>query len=188
MIHSPAKDADRDHRPPPRRRPLLLLAAGTAQAADIRPGLWEFRSTRMSAAGMPTCRPRWPRCRSPAEEPAPETQAHAPVSRWHPGRAVGQRRRSATASPRTGPPGQHLHRQDRRRLHPGQRRPGGNRAAASTAASPRAPPISETPPAPSTFTTRIHALSAQGDMQADTDARWIAQCAPHRPPQPSEAR
>jgi hypothetical protein len=43
---------------------LLLLAAATAQAADIRPGLWEFRSTRMSAAGMPTCRPRWPKCRS----------------------------------------------------------------------------------------------------------------------------
>ena len=32
---------------------ILLAAASSAQAADIRPGLWEFRSTRVSLGGAP---------------------------------------------------------------------------------------------------------------------------------------
>ena len=41
---------------------------------------------------------------------------------------------------------------------------------------------------PEHFTTRIHMRGAQGDMQADTDARWVAaQCAAPARPSP-EAR
>ena len=53
---------------------LLLLAAATAQAADIRPGLWEFRSTRMSAAGMPDMSAQMAEMQKQMKNLPPETQ------------------------------------------------------------------------------------------------------------------
>ena len=53
---------------------LLLLAAATAQATDIRPGLWEFRSTRMSAAGMPDMSAQMAEMQKQMKNLPPETQ------------------------------------------------------------------------------------------------------------------
>jgi hypothetical protein len=55
---------------------LTALAgfAATAQAADIRPGLWEFRSTRMSAAGMPDMSAQMAEMQKQMKNLPPETQ------------------------------------------------------------------------------------------------------------------
>ncbi|HQA09992.1 MAG TPA: DUF3617 family protein, partial [Zoogloea sp.] len=53
---------------------LLLCASAVGQAADIRPGLWEFRSTRMSVAGMPDMSAQMAEMQRQLKNLPPETQ------------------------------------------------------------------------------------------------------------------
>jgi hypothetical protein len=169
---------------------LLLLAAATAQAADIRPGLWEFRSTRMSAAGMPDMSAQMAEMQKQMKNLPPKPSACS-SSRWPPAACSSARTaRCAAASPPNRPA----------RTTSTPARP---TAAAPWPASPgrqhraRPPQLHPAPgtadfettiASPEHFTTRIHMRGAQGDMQADTDARWVAaQCAAPARPSP-EAR
>jgi len=53
---------------------LVLSAATTAHAADIRPGLWEFRSTRMNVAGLPDLSPQMAQLQQHLKNLPPDTR------------------------------------------------------------------------------------------------------------------
>jgi hypothetical protein len=169
---------------------LLLLAAATAQAADIRPGLWEFRSTRMSAAGMPDMSAQMAEMQKQMKNLPPKPSACS-SSRWPPAACSWQGRRGAQ-----------LHHPEQARqdnIYTGKTDGGCTLASVTRAGNtvrgrlnctqpPGTADFETTIASPEHFTTRIHMRGAQGDMQADTDARWVAaQCAAPARPSP-EAR
>ena len=190
MIHSPERTPimNTAHR---LAAGLLLLAAATAQATDIRPGLWEFRSTRMSAAGMPDMSAQMAEMQKQLKNLPPETQRM--LQQQMAARGVQLGKDGAVRSCIT--PEQA--RQDN--IYTGKTDGGCTLASVTKAGNtvrgrlnctqpPGTADFETTIASPEHFTTRIHMRGAQGDVQADTDARWVAaQCAAPARPSP-EAR
>ena len=132
---------------------LLLLAAATAQAADIRPGLWEFRSTRMSAAGMPDMSAQMAEMQKQMKNLPPETQRMLQQQMAARGVQLGKDGavRSCITPEQARQDNIYTGKTDGGCTLASVTRAGKPCAAASTAPSPRAPPISRRPsPAPST--------------------------------------
>ena len=170
---------------------LLLLSAGAAQAADIRPGMWEFRSTRMSAAGMPDMSAQMAEMQKQLKNLPPETQRMLQQQMAARGVQLGK---DGTVRSCITP---EQARQDN--IYTGKTDGGCTLASVTRAGNtvrgrlnctqpPGTADFETTIASPEHFTTRIHMRGAQGDMQADTDARWVAtQCAAPARPSP-EAR
>ena len=180
---------------PLRATALALALACTAQAAhaldNLRPGLWEFRSTRMSAAGMPDMSAQMAEMQKQMKNLPPETQRM--LQQQMAARGVQLGKDGAVRSCIT--PEQA--RQDN--IYTGKTDGGCTLASVTRAGNtvrgrlnctqpPGTADFETTIASPEHFTTRIHMRGAQGDMQADTDARWVAaQCAAPARPSP-EAR
>ena len=133
----------------------LLVAAGSAQAADIRPGLWEFRSTRVSLGGAPDLseKLRQQLANLPPDVQRQLRQQLAAQDSVYAGRTDGNC--TLASITKSG-------NQVRGRLNCSQ--PKGSADFETTLDGPER------------MSTRVNMHSAQGDIQMDTDARWIAAC------------
>ena len=158
---------------------LLLLAAATAQAADIRPGLWEFRSTRMSAAGMPDMSAQMAEMQKQMKNLPPETQRM--LQQQMAARGVQLGKDGAVRSCITPEQARH----DSIYAGPGDGRctlasiaRSGNRVRGRlTCSQPQgSADFDTTLDGPEHMRTRVVMHSAQGEIQLDSDARWIAPC------------
>ncbi|MBS0544010.1 MAG: DUF3617 domain-containing protein [Proteobacteria bacterium] len=160
---------------------LTLTAASAAHAADIRPGLWEFRSTRMNLAGLPDLSPQMAQLQQHLKNLPADTRRlleqqmasrgvtlgsdgtvrscitpeQAKQDNLYSGKAEGNCVLTDVVKGRGTVRG---------RLNCTQ--PKGSGDFEASIASPEA------------FTTRVNVRSDRGDMQMETEARWIGEHCP----------
>ena len=159
---------------------LLLGSAASAGAADIRPGLWEFRSTRMSVAGMPDMSAQIAQMQQQLKNLPPETQRMLQQQMASRGVQMG-----SDGSVRTCITPEQA-RQDN--IYAGRTERGCTLASIAksgntvrgrlTCSQPQGSADFETTlESAEHFTTQMVMHSAQGDMQMSSDARWVGPCA-----------
>ena len=155
---------------------LALAGAGTVQAADIKPGLWEFRS-QMNMPGQPDMAAQMARMQEEMKKLPPETR-----------RMMEQQMAARGVAPGDGGAIKVcISPEDAKRtdLYTG-RRDGNCRYTdvSQTANSVKGKVVCTDPKAsgdfeaqiesPTRFRTKMNMQSAQGSMKSDTDARWLA--------------
>ena len=157
-----------------------LCVTTVAQAADVRPGLWEFRSTRMSVAGLPDMSSQMALMQQQLKNLSPDMRRMMEEQMAARGVSLGDDGtvRSCITAEQA--------KQDN--IYSG--RTEGNCTLANvvktadtvkgrlTCTQPQASGDFEARiDGPERFTTRLDMKSPQGDMQMETDARWVsAQC------------
>jgi uncharacterized protein DUF3617 len=158
----------------------VLCAAAAAHAADVRPGLWEFRSTRMSVAGLPDMSSQMGQMQQHMKNLPPEMRRSVEQQMAARGVRLGS---DGTVRSCISP---EQAKQDN--IYSG--RTEGNCTLGSVVKSGDRVTgrLSCTQPdasgdfdaridGPEHFTTRVDMKSVHGDMQMETDARWVsAQC------------
>ena len=158
---------------------LLLLAAATAQATDIRPGLWEFRSTRMSAAGMPDMSAQMAEMQKQMKNLPPETQRMLQQQMAARGVQLGKDGavRSCITPEQARQDSVYAGRSDGNCTLASITKSGNQVRGRLNCSQPRGSADFETTlDGPERMSTRVTMHSAQGDIQMDSDARWIAAC------------
>lgn len=159
---------------------LLLCASAVGQAADVRPGLWEFRSTRMSVAGMPDMSAQMAEMQKQLKNLPPETQRMLQQQMASRGVQMGNDGsvRSCITPEQAKQDNIYSGRTDGGCTLVSVTKTGNTVHGRLNCTQPQGTADFETTlDGPEHFTTRVKMRSAQGDMQADTDARWLsAQC------------
>ena len=159
---------------------LLLCASAVGQAADIRPGLWEFRSTRMSVAGMPDMSAQMAEMQRQLKNLPPETQRMLQQQMASRGVQMGNDGsvRSCITPEQAKQDNIYSGRTDGGCTLASVDKTGNTVRGRLNCTQPQGTADFETTlHGPEHFTTRVKMRSPQGDMQADTDARWLsAQC------------
>lgn len=160
---------------------LVLSAATTAHAADIRPGLWEFRSTRMNVAGLPDLSPQMAQLQQHLKNLPPDTRRVLEQQMAARGVTLGNDGtvRSCITAEQA--------RQDN--LYSGKTEGNctlgevtkgrGTVHGKLTCTEPRGSGEFEARiDSPERFTTRVSVRSERGDMQMETEARWVGEHCP----------
>jgi hypothetical protein len=155
---------------------LVLATLGPVHAADIKPGLWEFKSA-MSMPGMPDMSAQMARMQEEMKKMPPEARKMMEQQMAAQGVAMG----SGGAIRVCITP------EDARRSDIYSGRNDGNCTYSNVSNSAKSVKgkISCTNPkasgdfeavidSPTHFTSKMNMQSAEGSMKADTDARWIA--------------
>ncbi|MBP7394629.1 MAG: DUF3617 domain-containing protein [Zoogloea sp.] len=160
---------------------LLLLCASTiGQAADLRPGLWEFRSTRMSLAGLPDMSAQMAEMQKQLKNLPPETQRMLQQQMASRGVHMGKDGsvRSCITPEQAKQDNIYSGRTDGGCTLVSVAKTGNTVRGRLNCTQPQGTADFETTiDGPEHFTTQVKMRSTQGDMQADTDARWFsAQC------------
>jgi len=160
---------------------LLLLCASTiGQAADLRPGLWEFRSTRMSLAGLPDMSAQMAEMQKQLKNLPPETQRMLQQQMASRGVHMGKDGsvRSCITPEQAKQDNIYSGRTDGGCTLVSVAKTGNTVRGRLNCTQPQGTADFETTiDGPEHFTTQVKMRSTQGDMQADTDARWLsAQC------------
>lgn len=158
-----------------------LWVAMAAQATDVRPGLWEFRSTRMSMMGLPDLSSQMGQMQEHLKSLPPDMRRMVEQQMAERGVNLGQ---DGTVQSCITPD---QAKQDN--IYSG--RSEGNCTLADVVKSGKtvAGRLTCTEPqatghfeahihGPERFTTRVDLKSPHGDMQVETDARWIGERCP----------
>ncbi len=162
------------------RKPLalaLLLAAGSAQAVDIRPGLWEFRSTRVSLGGAPDLSDT---LRRQLANLPPEVQRQLRQQLAAQGVQLGSDGavRSCITPEQARQDSVYAGRNDGNCTLAGITRSGNQVRGRLNCSQPKGSADFETTlDGPEHMRTRVQMHSTQGEIQMDTDARWVGACA-----------
>lgn len=154
----------------------LLVAAGSAQAADIRPGLWEFRSTRVSLGGAPDLSEK---LRQQLANLPPEVQRQLRQQLAAQGVQLGNDGavRSCITPEQARQDSVYAGRTDGNCTLASITKSGNQVRGQLNCSQPKGSADFETTlDGPERMRTRVNMHSAQGDIQMDTDARWIAAC------------
>lgn len=155
---------------------LLLAAAGSAQAADIRPGLWEFRSTRVSLGGAPDLSDK---LRQQLANLPPDVQRQLRQQLAAQGVQLGTDGavRSCITPEQARQDSVYAGRSDGNCTLASITKSGNQVRGRLNCSQPKGSADFETTlDGPERMSTRVNMHSAQGDIQMDTDARWIAAC------------
>lgn len=161
-----------------------LCLAAAAQAADIRPGLWEFRSTRLNLGGLPDMSSQVAQLPQYLKNLPPDMRRT--IEQQMAARGVAMGSDGAVRSCITPEQAKHDN------IYSGKVE--GNCTLADVVKSGNTVTGRLTCTQPDAtgdfaahldgaehFTTRVNMKSAQGDMQVETDARWLsAECAAPR--------
>ena len=158
----------------------LLSVSAAGHAADIRPGLWEFRSTQLRIAGLPDMSSQMAQMQHHLKNLPPDTRRL--IEQEMAGRGV---RLGSDGTVRSCITPEQA-RQDN--IYSGKVegnctlgdvvKSGNTVTGRLSCTEPQASgDFAARLDGPEHFTTRINLKSARGDMQMETDARWIAaQC------------
>lgn len=155
---------------------ILLAAAGSTQAADIRPGLWEFRSTRVSLGGAPDLSDK---LRQQLANLPPEVQRQLRQQLAAQGVQLGNDGtvRSCITPEQARQDSVYAGRSDGNCTLASITKSGNQVRGRLNCSQPKGSADFETTlDGPERMSTRVNMHSAQGDIQMDTDARWIAAC------------
>ena len=155
---------------------ILLAAAGSAQAADIRPGLWEFRSTRVSLGGAPDLSDK---LRQQLANLPPDVQRQLRQQLAAQGVQLGTDGavRSCITPEQARQDSVYAGRSDGNCTLASITKSGNQVRGRLNCSQPKGSADFETTlDGPERMSTRVNMHSAQGDIQMDTDARWIAAC------------
>jgi hypothetical protein len=155
---------------------ILLAAAGSAQAADIRPGLWEFRSTRVSLGGAPDLSEK---LRQQLANLPPDVQRQLRQQLAAQGVQLGSDGavRSCITPEQARQDSVYAGRTDGNCTLASITKSGNQVRGRLNCSQPKGSADFETTlDGPERMSTRVNMHSAQGDIQMDTDARWIAAC------------
>lgn len=155
---------------------LALCAALTAHAADIRPGLWEFRSTRMNLAGLPDLSSQMAQMQQQLKNLPPDTRRMLEQQMAARGVSLGSDGtvRSCITAEQA--------RQDN--IYSGKtegnctlanvvKGQGTVRGALNCTQPKGSGDFEARIDSPERFTTRVNMRSERGDMQMETEARWV---------------
>lgn len=159
---------------------ILLAAAGSTQAADIRPGLWEFRSTRVSLGGAPDLSDK---LRQQLANLPPEVQRQLRQQLAAQGVQLGNDGavRSCITPEQARQDSVYAGRADGNCTLASITKSGNQVRGRLNCSQPKGSADFETTlDGPESMRTRVNMHSAQGDIQMDTDARWIAPCSATR--------
>lgn len=155
---------------------LALCAAVGAQAADVRPGLWEFRSTRMNLAGLPDLSSQMAQMQQHLKNLPPDTRRM--LEQQMAARGVSLGNDGAVRSCITAEQA----RQDN--IYSGKtegnctlvnvvKGQGTVRGALNCTQPKGSGEFEARIDSPERFTTRVNMRSERGDMQMETEARWV---------------
>lgn len=155
---------------------LALAALGPAHAADIKPGLWEFKSA-MSMPGMPDMSAQMARMQEEMKKMPPEARKMMEQQMAAQGVAMGN-----GGAVRVCITPDDAKRSD---IYSGKNDGSCTYSNVTNTAKSVKGKISCTNPkasgdfeavidSPTHFTSKMNMQSAEGSMKADTDARWIA--------------
>ena len=157
-----------------------LCLASAAPAADIRPGLWEFRSTRLNLGGLPDVSSQMAQLPQYLKNLPPDMRRT--IEQQMAARGVAMGNDGAVRSCITPEQAKHDN------IYSGKVegnctladvvKTGNTVTGRLTCTQPDATGNFEARlDGAEHFTTRVNMKSAQGDMQAETDARWLsAEC------------
>ena len=168
---------------------LLLGAGSAAQAADIRPGLWEFRSTRMSVGGMPDMSAQMAQMQKQLKNLPPETQRMLQQQMASRGVQMGNDGsvRSCITAEQARQDNIYAGRTDRGCTLASVAKTGNSVRGRLNCSQPQGTADFDTTiDGPEHFTTRVVMHTAQGDMQMESDARWVGVCAAATPMPPQQ--
>lgn len=169
-----------------------LCMSAVAHTADIRPGLWEFRPTRMNIAGLPDMSSQMAQMQRHVQNLPPDMRRMVEQQMASRGVRLGK---DGTVRSCITP---QQAKQDN--IYSGKTEGNctlGNVVRTGNAVTGR---LTCTQPdasgdfnarigSPEHFTTRVNMRSSRGDMQMETDARWVsAQCGVPQGVVPREAR
>ena len=160
---------------------LALCAAATTQAADIRPGLWEFRSTRMNVAGLPDLSPQMAQLQQHLKNLPPDARRMVEQQMAARGVTLGN---DGTVRSCITP---EQAKQDN--IYSGKtegncmladvvKGRGTVRGRLSCSQPQGSGDFEATIVSPERFTTRVNMKSERGDMQMETEARWVGERCP----------
>ena len=155
---------------------VALCLTAVAHAADIRPGLWEFRSTRMNVAGLPDMSSQMAQMQQHLKNLPPDTRRMLEQQMASRGVSLGN---DGTVRSCITP---EQAKQDN--IYSGKTEGNctlGNVAKTGSSVTGR---LTCTQPqgsgdfeamidSPQRFTTRVNMKPAHGDMRMDTEARWV---------------
>ena len=176
---------------PARYRPLLLIAclaatglAGAAQPTDIRPGLWEFRSTRLNIAGLPDMSAQMAQAQQYLRSLPPDMRRMVEQQMAARGASLGNDGtvRSCITPAQAKSDTIFSGKTEGNCTLDKVTKSGSTVRGHLTCTQPTATGNFEANvQTPERFTTRVHMNSQRGDMQMDTDARWLgADCGARR--------
>lgn len=162
---------------------LGMTAAG--YAADIRPGLWEFRSTRMNIAGLPDLSSQMAQLQQHLKSLPPDMRRMVEQQMTERGVTLGRDGAVRSCiSPEQAKQDNIYSGKTEGNCTLGNVTKTGDRVTGRlTCTQPQATgDFAARVSSPEHFTTRVNMKSAHGDMQMETEARWLsAQCeAPQR--------
>lgn len=157
---------------------LMLAAAHLAHAAaDIRPGLWEFRSTRLNVGGLPDMSAQMAQLQQQLHNLPPETRRIVQQQMAARGIQMGNDGtvRSCITAEQARQDSIYAGRSDGRctltDIEKDDRRVRGRLSCSQPSGTADFETLVDSA---EHLTTRLRMRSAQGEMQLDTDARWIA--------------
>lgn len=177
-------------RPAPYHSLLLVAAlaasgiAGAAQPTDIRPGLWEFRSTRLNIAGLPDMSSQMAQAQQYLRSLPPDMRRMVEQQMAARGVSLGNDGtvRSCITPEQAKSDTIYSGKTEGNCTLDEVVKSGSTVRGRLTCTQPTATGSFEANvQTPERFTTRLHMNSQRGDMQMDTDARWIgADCGSRR--------
>jgi len=161
-----------------------LSITTVGHAADVRPGLWEFRSTRMSIAGLPDMSSQMAQMQQHLKNLPPDMRRMMEQQMAARGVSLGNDGTVRSCiTPEQAKQDNIYSGKTEGNCTLGEVVKSGNTVTGRlTCTQPEASgDFNARLDGPEHFTTRVNLKSAQGDMQMETDARWVsAQCAAPR--------
>lgn len=169
-----------------------LWASAAAHAADVRPGLWEFRSTRMNVAGLPDMSGQMAQMQQHMKNLPPDMRRMVEEQMAARGVSLGKDGtvRSCITAEQAKQDNIYSGKTEDSCTLSNVVKTGNTVKGRMTCTQPQASGDFEARiDGPERFTTRVDLKSPQGDMQMETEARWVAaQCATAQGAAPGGAR
>lgn len=170
----------------------MLGMAAAGHAADIRPGLWEFRSTRMNIAGLPDMSSQMAQMQEHLKNLPPDMRRMAEQQMAARGVSLGKDGavRSCITPEQAKQDNIYSGKTEGNCTLGNVVKAGNTVTGRLTCTQPDASgDFNARVDGPEHFTTRVNMRSPRGDMQVETDARWVsAQCRAPRGAAPGDAQ
>ena len=154
---------------------LCMTAAG--HAADIRPGLWEFRSTRMNIGGLPDMSSQMAQMQQHLKSLPPDMRRIVEQQMTERGVTLGQDGavRSCISPEQAKEDNIYSGKIEGSCTLGNVTKTGDSVTGRLTCTQPQATgDFAAQVSSPEHFTTRVNMKSAHGDMQMETEARWLS--------------
>ncbi|MFN4065289.1 DUF3617 family protein [Azoarcus communis] len=162
----------------------LCIAAPASYANDIKPGLWEFRSTHLSLGGMPDMSAQMAQLQQQMKNLPPETRKMLEQQMAANGVSLGKDGsvRSCITPEQARQDNVYAGKTEGDCTLDSVTKSGNTISGRMSCPKEQATgDFTSRVSSPEHFTTRVNLKSPRGDMQVETDARWIsAQCAGNR--------